>query len=113
MASDPSRRMFDLEVTMEGKEPFVITTDQRDQAAFELQPFGVSFGMIRSVESTFARWTAWHMLHRTGQTKLTWEKWTKECVLVRDAPEVPAPNQPEGSDDNPPARGRSGARAAT
>lgn len=86
MPTDTRTRQYELEVTMDGEDPFVVLMDQRDQAEFELQSFGATFADIRPVYATFLRWTAWHALKRQGKTKSTWDKWRKECVFVREVP---------------------------
>ena len=111
MPNDPVRRIFELQVIMESEEPFIVTSDQRDTAAFELEDFGVPYAQIRERPDTFMRWIAWHALSRTGQTKLTWHKWTSQAIAVIDAP-VTGPVQ-EADEDTPLAGGRKGRRVGT
>ncbi|HYH31092.1 MAG TPA: hypothetical protein VD903_11955 [Pseudonocardia sp.] len=81
-----------------------IESDQRDLAAFELQPFGAPFHEMHKVIFTSMRWLAWHAAKRAGLTKLAWEKWDATCVEVTDL-------ESEVPDDaaDPGQRGRSDA----
>lgn len=84
MATDKALRTFDLRVIMDGQPPVVIEMDQRDQAAFELEEFGVPYFRAADRYATYLRWTAWHAMVRLGKTKLSWAKWTKECKFVAE-----------------------------
>lgn len=81
----PAGLALDYTVHMEDGTKIEVTVDQRDIAAFELQPFGRSFDAVKPVIFTFMRFTAWHALHRRYKTyKGSWEDFQLECVEVTD-----------------------------
>ncbi len=93
-------------VEMEDGRTFEIVVDQRDVAAFELEPFGSPFTQVAPRVMTFMRWTAWHALVRTKALSprvYTWPEFNVECVEVRDPEEAVSsevdPTTPDTSGD--------------
>jgi len=86
-----------LQVKLDDGTEYKVVVDQRDIAAFELQPFGCSYTQVAASRiMTFMRWTAWHALRRTGQIdrKTGWATFDEQCEYASD--EEPAE---EGSED--------------
>lgn len=73
---------FTYRATLEGGDTFEVTADQRDIAAFELEPFGVAFDQAASRPYTFARYLTWHAAKRRALTKLTWAEFSDQCVEI-------------------------------
>lgn len=93
-------------VQMEDQTEYQITVDQRDIAAFEVQPFGVTFSKAATVLHTFTRWTAWHALTRTKKIKMSWGVFSEQCVFASDVDPAeldkavePDPTRPDLSGD--------------
>jgi hypothetical protein len=83
---------FDFKVEMDGGETYVVTADQRDVSKFEMTDF------FTTRKHTMFRYLAWAASFRQGKTKLSWEKFSTECVEVNDSkPEGEAldPGQPD------------------
>lgn len=96
---------FIVTVQPDEGEKFTVTTDQRDVAAWELEPFG---GMVAEYPRklfTFCRYIAWHQQKRTGKTRDNFQKWSdkiKWCDIEELEPEDGAgdpgrPAPPAGS----------------
>jgi hypothetical protein len=81
-----------------GQEPLSVVTDQRDVAAWEIQPFGCPVGIARSRMFTFLRFICWHALKRQGALEWSWEKFDKRCALVQSV-EVERAEGAEGPAD--------------
>jgi hypothetical protein len=67
-------------VVMEGGATWDVVADQRDYAAWEIQPFGCpiaeSFGRV----FTYSRFLAWNAGRRGKLHSLTWEQFADGCV---------------------------------
>jgi len=85
---------YDIDLEPENGEPFSVRVDQRDIAAWELEPFGAPVVEHRAKIYTFTRYLAWHALRRTGKTKKSFGNWSDEIVHaeIRD-------DEPEGTGD--------------
>lgn len=77
---------FKIHVEPEVGDPFDVMTDQRDVAAWELEPFGGPIVEYRAKVYTFCRFVAWHALKRQGKTKMAFRNWSDTIVdcLERD-----------------------------
>jgi hypothetical protein len=73
---------YHLSAELEGEEPYEITADQRDIAAWELEPFGCAVALSGHKIYSFTRYLAWHASKRINKTKLSWQKWSDVCVNV-------------------------------
>jgi len=77
---------YQLTVTLEGPDgpvaPYEITADQRDIAAWEVQPFGCPVAMSATRIYSFVRFLAWHASKRKGLTKHGWDRWSDSCLYV-------------------------------
>lgn len=79
---------FGYMVTMDdGSEPFEIVGDQRDIAAFEVEPYGCPFYRIQDKPFTFARYLAWRASKRAGKHSFTWEEFSDRCISVESTDE--------------------------
>jgi hypothetical protein len=77
---------YNLLVQLEGEpEPYPIVADQRDIAAWELEPFGCAVALSTHKIYSFTRYLAWHASKRINKTKLSWQKWSDVCVDVTSA----------------------------
>lgn len=77
---------YSMEVEMEDGTTYTVDADQRDVAAWEMQPFGTSGNDMGQRIHLAMRFMAWHCLAKRHKTvKLTWEKFNEECVEVHDA----------------------------
>jgi hypothetical protein len=76
---------YHLIVKLEDAEPYEITADQRDIAAWELEPFGCAVAMSATRIYSFTRYLAWHASRRINKTKLEFRKWSDLCVNVDSA----------------------------
>jgi len=93
-----------LRAELEGGKSFETVADQRDIAAFECEPFGVSLFNFMARPLTMLRYLAWHAGRRQKQHDVaTWEAWGDVCLTVTDldeggeeAPEVD-PGSPAAS----------------
>lgn len=100
---------FELEVTYTDDRTETVVADQRDMAAWELDPVMGNFGgclhaVTREGRPTLAfRWLAWHALVREKRTKLGWVKWGDEALSVEFAPVSPPgaedPGEPTAPDE--------------
>lgn len=95
--------IWNLEAELEGGRTLEAHADQRDLAAFECEPFGMSYINYMARPMTFLRYLAWHAGRRQKAHDLTWDQWCEQCVNVRDmdegkeeAPE-PDPGNPAAS----------------
>lgn len=70
------------QVQMEDGAEWTVTADQRDAAAFELEPFGTPSLLFVQRLHTYSRYRAWHASVRAGKTALTWEQFSVQCVDV-------------------------------
>jgi hypothetical protein len=76
-----------------------VDVDQRDIAAFELEPFGCEFSASRARIFTFMRWTAWHAATRLKLLDMTWEDFGQYCIEVSDfAPDAQVAVDPTAAD---------------
>lgn len=85
---------FKYKATFEDGTLFEVTADQRDVAAFEIEPFGCSYNEYDSRVFTATRYLAWHAAKRAGLTKLSWDKFSEQCMHVAEVREP----DPEASD---------------
>ena len=77
---------YNLIVQLEGEpDPYTIVADQRDIAAWELEPFGCAVALSAHKIYSFTRYLAWHASKRINKTKLAWSKWSDVCVDVTSA----------------------------
>jgi hypothetical protein len=75
---------YHYRATLEDGTTFEVHPDQRDVAAFEVQPFGGGFSeMLVARPFTFARFTTWSAAKRAKQTRLTWDQFNAQCVEVQ------------------------------
>lgn len=82
-------------VTMEDGTSYEVTADQRDNAAWEVQPFGCSVSDSFAKIFTYSRFCAWNAARRQKLHTLTWAQFSEQCVEVRGAE---AEAEPEGED---------------
>lgn len=75
---------YPLTVEMEDGTDYKVTADQRDVAAWELQPSGTSGLDLHSRAYSAFRFLAWHALNRQEALPKgsTWAKFNRECVEV-------------------------------
>jgi hypothetical protein len=92
-----STTIFNYRVTIEGQDSFEIVADQRDIAAFELQPFGCAFYEVGSRPFTFARFISFRAAKRNGKYTGTWDEFCDQCVSVESLDEEDAPQPDPGS----------------
>lgn len=78
-----SATIFRYRATLDGAT-WEVEADQRDLAAFELEPFGVPFYALGTRPFTAARWMAWHAGVRAKLTPLSWDEFCTACVEVED-----------------------------
>lgn len=69
-------------VVMEGGATWDVVADQRDYAAWEIQPFGCSVAEAFQRVFTYSRFLAWNAGRRAKLHQLTWDKFGQECVAV-------------------------------
>lgn len=73
--------IFEIQVEMEGAEPYTIVADQRDVARWEIQSFGWPIVRIEEQMSmVFFRFLAWSATVRQQRTQLGWDDWSAKCV---------------------------------
>jgi hypothetical protein len=93
-----STTTFNYRVTIEGQDPFDVVADQRDIAAFELQPFGCPFYEVATRPFTFARFISFRSARRNGKYAGTWDEFGDQCVSVESLDEEgEAPEADPGS----------------
>lgn len=76
---------YSMVVEMEDGTTSTVEADQRDVAAWEMQPFGTSGNDMGQRIHLAMRFMAWHCLKRTKQTKHAWDAFNEQCVEVHDA----------------------------
>lgn len=91
---------YRLKAEFEDGTELVVTADQRDVAAWEMQEFGTSGTELGTRAYSAFRWLAWHALRRQEliENKLTWSKFSRECVEVGFQPDEASsvdPTQPD------------------
>lgn len=99
---------FELEVIYENDKRETVVVDQRDGAAWEMDPamgrFGAWLQCISGGPTSRPylayRWAAWHALVRQKRTQQGWPKWSSEVVHVEptDPPESADPGDPTAAD---------------
>lgn len=78
-----AKMLFELEVEMDGQEPYVVVADQRDIARWEVQSFGWPIvKMEEQVGMLFFRFLAWAASVRTQQTMASFDDWSAKCIEV-------------------------------
>jgi hypothetical protein len=75
--------MYDLSVTIEGREPFTVTTDGRDVRAWEAS-FVASWFEKESASYTDVTFLAYSAAKRAGLFEGDWEAFEEVCTAVRD-----------------------------
>lgn len=96
---------YDLRIKYEDGTTEDVTADQRDFAAYEVEPTHLKQGrgFLQAVQVTSFhafRWVAWRALTREKRTKKPWAVWSADAVDV-DLIEEPAdadPGEPTASD---------------
>lgn len=91
-----SATTFGYIVTMESGETFEVVGDQRDIAAFELEPFGLPFYQVGVKPFTFARYLAWRSGKRARLHALSWEEFSDQCISVESTDEGDAESEDPG-----------------
>lgn len=78
-----AKMLFDLEVEMEGHEPYQIVADQRDIARWEVQSFGWPIIKLEEqVSMLFFRFLAWSAAVRQQRTTEGFDAWSAKCIEV-------------------------------
>jgi len=94
--------IWNLEATLADGRVITVQADQRDLAAFECEPYGVSFMAYAQRPMTFIRYLAWHAGKRDQAHDIaTYERWGDLCVSVTDLDEEA--EAPEADPGNPAA----------
>jgi hypothetical protein len=75
---------FDMTARMDDGTEWKVRADQRDFAAWELQPFGTPFAAWRTRVFTCLRFLAWNAGRRQQLHALTWEQFSDQCAEVSD-----------------------------
>jgi hypothetical protein len=75
--------MYDLSVTLEGQEPFTVSTDGRDVRAWEAT-FEASWFEKDSASYTDVTYLAYSATKRAGLFEGDWEAFDAACTAVRD-----------------------------
>lgn len=91
---------FEYQATMADGSTIDVVADQRDIAAFEVDPDGCSFFEAPARPFTYARFLAWHAARRGKLTTLSLDEWKDQCVHVDTVDtegEDPDPGQPVAS----------------
>lgn len=90
---------FAHKVILEGGRELVAYSDQRDIAAWEMEPFGCGFFEIPKKAFSFARYVAWRGSRRAKDHAYTWAEWGEQCISVEELEdEAPAdPGNPAAS----------------
>lgn len=102
----PSIR-YDFKVEFEDGAELPVTADQRDVAAWEIQPFGTSGTELKSRAYTAFRFMAYNALRRQGlvDKAMGWKTFSDQCVEVtfakvdedEAAPDPGLPVRPDAS----------------
>ena len=73
--------VFELNVEMDGAEPYRVIADQRDIARWEVQSFGWPFSQFEEKASMgLFRFLAWSASVRQQRTQDTYEAWSARCI---------------------------------
>ena len=76
---------FDLEITYLDGTTKSVTGMAADFVAFETK-FDLSMAKLQNeIRLTHLFYLGWHVEHRTGDTKLTFEKWLESVEIVQPA----------------------------
>jgi hypothetical protein len=75
--------MYDLSVTIEGREAYTVSTDGRDVRAWEAT-FGESWFEKDSASYTDVTFLAYSASKRAGLFGGDWETFDAQCIAVRD-----------------------------
>lgn len=101
-----AQMMIELDVLVEGHEPYLVVADQRDFARWEVQPFGGPIADFADSPSlTCLRFLAWSASFRQQRTMSPWEEFDAQLVEA-----MPVDDDAE-DDDVPP--GHAAASAAS
>lgn len=91
---------IELEVLVEGFEPYLVVADQRDFARWEAQPFGGPISSFASAPSLMClRFLAWSASFRQQRTLAQWDEF--DAALVEAMPAGDDDEDGDGGDVPP------------